>query len=284
MKKIILSLCLVSLVLGCSKNKEVKDPEPAPTEITSDTVLTPQSHTSKNSLDYLGLYKGKLPCADCAGIETSIELSEDFSYIMTMKYLGKSDKAIEQKGTYAWNKTGSAIVLDGGTKQPSQYFVGENTLTQLDANGTKVEGKLADSYILKKLTETQAAKTDASAVRPTIFNITGIHWKLSELNGKSVKSVKEDRDFYIEFRPDNNFSAFAGCNKMAGHYELGKDRIKFLRVMATMMACPDMKSEEQLKVALETSDNYVANEKVLQLRKGGNTLAKFDATPLKVKK
>lgn len=284
MKKIILSVCLTVLLSGCGKNKEVKNPQPAPTEVTSDTVVETQSHTAKNSLDYLGLYKGTLPCADCSGIETTIELAEDFSYVMTTKYIGKSEKSIEQKGTFAWNPNGSSITLDGGKKQPGEYFVGENTLRQLDLNGNKIEGKNADLYVLKKLTETQAAKTDASGTKLVIFNITGIHWKLSELNGKPVKYQNQEKDFFVEFRPDNNFSAFAGCNKMAGHYELGKEKIKFLRVMATMMACQDMKAEEQLKTALETCDNYVANEKVLQLRKGGQTLAKFDATPLKEKK
>ena len=284
MKKITtLTFVICAVLLACNKNKKAENPEPAPTEITVDSVIPAQPHTAKNSLDYLGIYKGKLPCADCSGIETSLQLGEDFSYTLTRKYLGKSNKIIEQKGTYSWNKAGNAIILDNAKDEPNQYFVGENALTQLDMAGKKIGGKLAQNYILKKMTEAQAAKTDAAPEAIKAFDITSVQWKLAELNGKAVKNKEGQKEFSIRFKADNNFSAFAGCNQMAGHYEIAKSKIKFLRIMATMMACADMKPEDQLKTALETADNYVANEKVLQLRSGGNTLAKFEAQPLKSK-
>jgi len=43
------------------------------------------------------------------------------------------------------------------------------------------------------------------------------------------------------------------------------------------MACPEMKLEDDFKKALESSDNFVANEEILQFRKGGVNLLKFEA-------
>jgi uncharacterized lipoprotein NlpE involved in copper resistance len=273
MKKVLI-LAVFASAFACSK--KAKDPAPAPTEITKDTVIAAdQAHTSRNSLDYLGLYKGMLPCADCPGIETTIQLSEDFSYVLTRKYVGRNVKPTEEKGTFRWNRTGNAIVLSGGA--PNQYLVGENTLTQLDADGKKIEGAIAPKLVLKKMTEAQAAKTDAAPADAKPAPLTGVHWRLAELDGKPVKGANGKADLYVEFKPDNNFTAFAGCNHIGGHYDFNGSKMKFMRIMATMMACPEMAVEDGLKKALEQADNFVANEKVLQLRKGGTTLAKFDA-------
>src|SRR5690606_23263594 len=157
---------------------KAKNPPPAPTEITSDTVVVVDAHNARSSLDYLGMYKGKLPCADCAGIETSLQLSEGFTYSLIRTYLGKKDKIEEQKGTFSWNKAGNAIFLENLKDEPNQYFVGENTLTQLDLNGNKITGKLAESFVLRKIPEAQAAKTDAPENQKP-DPLVGTKWKLS---------------------------------------------------------------------------------------------------------
>ena len=48
-----------------------------------------------------------------------------------------------------WNKEGNTITLEGEDK-PNQYFVGENTLTQLDIDGNKIKGEIEEDYILRK--------------------------------------------------------------------------------------------------------------------------------------
>lgn len=278
MKKIHFAIALSCFLFGC--NRKADNPQPAPTEITTDSVIMPAAPTAKNSLDYLGLYKGKLPCADCAAIETALQLSEDFSYLLTRKYLGKSTKSVEQKGTFSWNEAGNAIVLDNTKDEPNQYLVGENTLTQLDMQGQKIVGKLAGNYILKKMTEAQAAKTDALPEKKTAIKINGIHWQLTELNGKPVKS-KGEKDYSIEFKTDGRFGAFAGCNSIGGQYELKGSSIKLFRIMSTMMACEEMRVEDQFRKSIEAVDNFVANENLLQLRKGGTTLIQFEAVKTK---
>ncbi|WP_373516079.1 copper resistance protein NlpE, partial [Persicitalea sp.] len=105
-------------------------------------------HNSRNSIDFAGTYTGVLPCADCEGIETKITLNQEGTYAKKSTHLGKgNDNSFEEKGNYTWDANGQQITLEGQDK-PNQYFVGENTLTQLDMEGQKIEGDLAAMYVL----------------------------------------------------------------------------------------------------------------------------------------
>jgi len=109
-----------------------------------------KAHTSANSADWEGTYKGILPCADCEGVETEIILNPDNTFVKRTKYIGKDSKYFEISGAFSWNDTGNTITLAGITNAPSQYFVGENSLTQLDMQGEKITGTLAARYVLIK--------------------------------------------------------------------------------------------------------------------------------------
>jgi heat shock protein HslJ/uncharacterized lipoprotein NlpE involved in copper resistance len=268
------TLLLMAILVSCHP-REAKNPPPAPTEVAG-AVMADTTHNSRNSLTYIGMYKGKLPCADCAGIETTLELAEDFSYVLNRKYLGKNDKIAEAKGSFKWNQAGNGIILSNLEGEPNQFAVGENSLTQLDLQGHKVEGKLGQGYILKKMTETEEIKSDESPTDKLPPKVTGIHWKLAELNGKEVQQI-DNKDYFITLKADNSFTAFAGCNSINGRYEFKGSQVKLFRLISTMMACEDMAVENGLKKALESADNYVANEKVLQFRKANVNLAKFEA-------
>jgi uncharacterized lipoprotein NlpE involved in copper resistance len=114
-------------------------------------VIADTTHTSQNTLDWNGTYKGVVPCADCEGIETTLILNADNTYQMRTRYLGKpGDKSFETTGTFSWNAGGNTIILAGVENAPGQYFVGENQLIQLDMSGARITGNLADKYILTK--------------------------------------------------------------------------------------------------------------------------------------
>jgi uncharacterized lipoprotein NlpE involved in copper resistance len=98
------------------------------------------------------MYKGVVPCADCEGIETTVVLNADQTYLLRTAYLGKPDAAATEKtGSFTWNTTGNTVILSGIENAPNQYFVGENQLIQLDLAGNKITGDLAAKYILAKL-------------------------------------------------------------------------------------------------------------------------------------
>jgi uncharacterized lipoprotein NlpE involved in copper resistance len=144
------------LSTGCQKNNNKDDiivDDEMFEDMNEDTILEEgftDAHTSQNSLDYWGIYKGILPCADCEGIELTVELNSDFSYTKKTTYLGKGDgKPIETSGTYSWNEAGNTISL-AGEGAPNQYFVGENVLFHLDMDGNRITGELAEKYRLNK--------------------------------------------------------------------------------------------------------------------------------------
>ncbi len=144
MKKIVLfSVFSAILAIGCdSKKEEVAIEKPA-----AEVV---DAHNAKNSLDYLGTYKGVLPCADCPGIETEIVLNKDETYVKKTKYLEKGDKVFEELGDFTWLEDGNTLSLEGIDTAPTLYFVSENKLIALDQEGNKIEGDLAKNYELIK--------------------------------------------------------------------------------------------------------------------------------------
>lgn len=133
---------------GCSSDADKVEPANADLQ---QVVGMATAHNSQNSVDYAGTYKGVTPCADCAGIEVELTINADNTYIVSYKYLGKGDgQPIKESGKYAWTSDGSTIELQGITDAPSAFKVGEGIIWQLDKKGKRIEGELADKYILTK--------------------------------------------------------------------------------------------------------------------------------------
>ena len=150
MKKSLFMLGFLSLALVSCNTSNTSGSQADTVALTESSPIPDAAHTSQNSLDYAGTYTGVLPCADCPGIKTEITLNADNSFTKKMTYLERKEAGIfKEKGTYSWDAAGQTITREG-IHAPNQYFVGENTLTQLDMEGKKVEGDLADLYILKK--------------------------------------------------------------------------------------------------------------------------------------
>ncbi|OOF21034.1 copper resistance protein NlpE [Salinivibrio sp. IB872] len=107
-------------------------------------------HNAKLSLDWNGTYQGVVPCADCEGIDTTLTLNQDNTYILSKTYLGKQGEAFKESGTFKWDETGSVVILEGLTDSPNHFFVAENQVIMQDMNGETIEGDLAEMYHLKK--------------------------------------------------------------------------------------------------------------------------------------
>ena len=279
MKKSLLILGIIAFSLtSCKKEIETE------TEGTSvdSTVVQVDEHNAKNSLDYIGTYKGFLPCADCEAIETTIALNED-SYIKETVYKGKSNEVFKETGKYTWNEAGNTITLSG-SEAPNQYFVGEGVLFHLDADGKRIEGDLADSYRLSRIQISEPVapvqKEEVKTKEIAKVDLKNSKWRLVKLNGKTIqKNTDTKKEFGINFNPDGRFSAFAGCNNMMGSYKLKEEvsRIEFSKVASTMMACEDMVTEQEFAKVLETVDNYNFDGKTLKLNKARMApLAEFE--------
>ncbi|MDA3502190.1 MULTISPECIES: copper resistance protein NlpE [Acinetobacter] len=159
MKKSIIALSIASIFLvACSKIENKKTEEQAPTsatsEVVAETTVTDNAHTAENALDWNGTYKGVLPCADCEGIETKLELNSDKTYEIKETYLGKGDgKPFESKGSFQFDSKNPSVIELDQAGDGRKYFVAEGYLKALDLEGNEITGELADKYQLKKEAE-----------------------------------------------------------------------------------------------------------------------------------
>jgi hypothetical protein len=150
MKSIIILLALFCLI---SCKDESKNPELETTENTSENIENRMdtAHNSQNSLDWVGVYKGVLPCEDCDGIETSIQIKKNLDYVLSQHYLGRTEakENINETGKFEWNKQGNTISL--GERQRLYFQVSENYLLQVFKDESKVLGDSAIKYRLTKI-------------------------------------------------------------------------------------------------------------------------------------
>ncbi|MCC5932619.1 MAG: copper resistance protein NlpE N-terminal domain-containing protein [Balneolales bacterium] len=151
--KPLLALVVLSLLLttGCG-SADTPDTDAALHEM-QQTNPAPASY-ARVSLDWFGTYHGITPCADCEGIDTTLELTQDERFTLTTIYLGKDETPAVTEGEFFWNEAGNTVTLAGVEDRPAQFFVAENAVIQLDMEGNRVTGDLADLYILRKQPET----------------------------------------------------------------------------------------------------------------------------------
>ncbi|OAD91405.1 hypothetical protein A7A78_12190 [Aequorivita soesokkakensis] len=153
-KSIVLVAVIATFIFGCKNGEknEISSEENIENVEASSTEM--DSHNSENSLDWLGVYEGTIPCADCEGIKTTLEFRNDNTFTLWQTYMGKTEgeSDFKENGTYVWDETGSKVLLNGES-QTLQYKVGENQLWMLDKSGNTIEGDMAAMYILKKKAE-----------------------------------------------------------------------------------------------------------------------------------
>jgi len=226
-------------------------PEPA----AAQPANPDPAHNSRLSLDWDGTYRGVLPCADCPGIETVITLTADGTYLRTVRYLEREDGYRRDQGEFEWNEAGSAITLGGG-ENSQRYQVGENRLFFLDRQGHRIEGALAENYVLvKDLTDPRLEDQE---------------WVLTELMGEPVSLPEGQPAPSLHFDPSTGrVSGSDGCNRLMGSYRLfERDRIEFGQLAGTLMACPDMTLPDRFREVLGKVGDYAINDGELSLFKG----------------
>lgn len=147
MKKVFLIAAVAGLfIAGCNSTKEESAVNTdGQTEEPAIDMLN-----AKNSIDYLGTYKGVIPCADCEGIETVITLNPDESYNIKETYLGKSDNVFEDVGSFDWMDDGNRLKLEDTDSNIRFFAVSEGKLIMLDLEGNSTEGVNDKNYELIK--------------------------------------------------------------------------------------------------------------------------------------
>jgi len=128
-----------------NSNAEMKEVSSSvPVSAVADTLTV-----DPIAIGWAGVYRGELPCADCAGIQTEIKLKRNGSFSLVMKYEGKDAEPFKEEGKII-RKPNNIIELDEGNGHSQKYLVEKDQLVQLDLSGNRIKGKLADAYILHK--------------------------------------------------------------------------------------------------------------------------------------
>ena len=112
-------------------------------------------------------------------------------------------------------------------------------------------------------------------------SIVGKHWKLIELNGKTVQPAEQlQREPHMILNAsEKRVNENGGCNSFFGSYELqGGNGITFSQIGSTRMACSNevMQVERQLFQAFEMTNKFTLRNDTLFLTKADmSPLAKF---------
>jgi copper homeostasis protein (lipoprotein) len=110
------------------------------------------------------------------------------------------------------------------------------------------------------------------------------YWKIMTLNGKSVPSHDGAREVHFVLTSENRrMRGFGGCNGMSGGYELKGDRLKFIDIARTLMACTyDMDTERELHEMFPRVAGWKITREVLQLTDdNGQVIAVFESRYMK---
>ena len=100
---------------------------------------------------FAGTYAGMLPCADCAGIDSTIAFTPEGTYTLSETYQDPDKSSFLSKGTWSLRGDGKAILLDPEDKDEfdrSFSIVSPTELRALDQQGKPIAGTA--EYSLKR--------------------------------------------------------------------------------------------------------------------------------------
>lgn len=95
-------------------------------------------------------WRGVLPCADCEGIETSLFLEKDGTWVMNERYQGVREEPSSFASYGTWARTADKLVLTDSNGEKSYYRAKGNALEMLDREGNPVASQL--NYTLVPVT------------------------------------------------------------------------------------------------------------------------------------
>jgi heat shock protein HslJ len=227
MKALVTAFILALFLCACAQPMErVATPEPM-------TAKPVDSHTSRDSLDWAGVYEGVLPGADPAGTVTRLTLNRDGTYERVTRYPGRQDAAQTVRGRFTWHPNGNAIKLDeaGGGQQ---YAVGEGRLLLLQPGGGPVGTPVPGAVL--------ALVSQAATAEGFTQTLERYRWSLeSATDGQNrvIEALSPRKDHPVVFEFSGARLAIQGpCNRMTGSYRISAAKHLTVSGMAsTNMAC-----------------------------------------------
>lgn len=145
---IIAGIVLIALsVSGCKKEAAPEAAAPAETAATPATAADPALAAAANPVDFdmrafAGTFSGTLPCADCLGIDSKIELAGDGTYKLDETHQGKQDGNVKGDGNWTVEEGGARLRLDPNSKSDEDRLfaiAGKDELHLLDKDGKPID-------------------------------------------------------------------------------------------------------------------------------------------------
>jgi len=191
------------------------------------------THNSRNSLDWSGVYEGIVSCTDCPGTQMRLTLSQDGSFEFSRRDLVRGAAPASAKGQFTWQPDGNTIVLDanGGAQG---FAVGEGRVIVLNSDGSRPDAAGASLLRLEPV--------QADAQTGLTGTLENHRWTLSSATAAGNKPMASlfpsaDRPFVFNFA-GSRLHIQGGCNGVRGGYQLGADGLLTLSQLAsTQMAC-----------------------------------------------
>jgi heat shock protein HslJ/uncharacterized lipoprotein NlpE involved in copper resistance len=261
---LILPLCI--LFSACEQVATTGAPE-------KETVASEvdAAHPDRTALDWSGVYRGTLPCADCEGIATEIILKEGDTFMMRQRYLGKSDSVVVNAGSVTWHPSEHAITLTTGDDEQMNFAIETGALSLLDEDGEKIAGTLSENYVLRRPVEGSI--------------LYGIYWQLAELEQDAVEPDEQGRRMpHLIFKQqDYNLTGSTGCNTLNGTFSSAENgSLNIVATSTTRIACPEMLYESRfLQMLDDVSEFEVENDSLILRDESGKVRARFVADYLR---
>ncbi|MGL5454866.1 MAG: envelope stress response activation lipoprotein NlpE [Citrobacter telavivensis] len=129
MKKTLLSAMAaftLFALIGCNNRSDVDVIQP-----TQVAELKPMQQS----------WRGILPCADCEGIETSLFLEKDGTWVMNERYQGVREEPSSFASYGTWTRTADKLVLTDSQGEKSYYRAKGEALEMLDREGNPIESQ-----------------------------------------------------------------------------------------------------------------------------------------------
>ncbi|EIC2131984.1 MULTISPECIES: envelope stress response activation lipoprotein NlpE [Citrobacter] len=122
----VVAACTLFSLIGCNNHTEVEVLQP-----TRAAELKPMQQS----------WRGILPCADCEGIETSLFLEKDGTWVMNERYQGVRDEPSSFASYGTWARTADKLVLTDSKGEKSYYRAKGEALEMLDREGNPIESQ-----------------------------------------------------------------------------------------------------------------------------------------------
>lgn len=124
---------LLLFLFSCKKEQSGKQIE----QQTLETEVELEE-TSDSTTDWDGEYKGIFPCGDCDGIEISLTLNFDNTFVQTDYYIGKGGP-YESRGDFVFDEEKHEFTLLYEDGSLAKYRLDKYSISLLDQNDDEME-------------------------------------------------------------------------------------------------------------------------------------------------